>query len=189
MQTIHEARLIYTDDRAYGHHGLIIRVELREESRPRTRTIDLEPVSEPLLLLSISGSYGLICTNPPRPNQDEVAFDREKCNSLRTDACGQITTTAEQFSEHCSKAAQIREIVSVWQRWHLNDLRAGTREQMAAIAHIQKNHFWYEDACEHLKEIGLYEDRGYKFGHAWLYEPMPENVIAQIKSWQHNPNK
>ncbi len=40
----------------------------------------------------------------------------------------------------------------------------------------------YTKACDHLKAKGLYVDRGYTYGSAWLCEIMPDEIIAEIKA-------
>jgi hypothetical protein len=104
--------------------------------------------------------------------------------------CGQcIDTIAELYP----KRAKVQEISAIWRRWHLNDMNAGTRVQNAAVAaHLallgkydqeavqsfRRDH--YNNCCELLKSLDLYEDRGYKYGHAWLTEPLPLAVSIRI---------
>ena len=61
-----------------------------------------------------------------------------------------------------------------------------TREQNKAVERIHKHanslgSEWLDMANEHLKLIGLYEDRGYKYGYGWLLEPIRGEVIRRIK--------
>lgn len=68
--------------------------------------------------------------------------------------------------------AQAEQMLAIWRRWHLNDMRAG---------------------CEHQRALGWnsYDEHpsepcptcGYKYGTAWLYEPIPEEIITTIMSW------
>jgi hypothetical protein len=82
---------------------------------------------------------------------------------------------------------RVAEIVKTWDRWHLNGMISGSRRQSKAIdEYRQANPLWrydYGEACEILKAQGLYEDRGYKYGHAWLVEPLPQEIIEQVKTW------
>jgi hypothetical protein len=87
-----------------------------------------------------------------------------------------------------------REMVSkffeVWDRWHLNDMRAGTARQEAAIREWKKtNKYEYTAACEYLKSIGLFEDseyihneKPYKYGYGWLKEEIPQDVLDFLES-------
>lgn len=83
-------------------------------------------------------------------------------------------------------------MVEVWERWHLNDLTAGTPEQEAYLRAnpiaATLNH--YEVSCIVLKAAGLYEvpdprdpSKLYAYGTAWLTEPIPADVLAEIRGW------
>lgn len=78
--------------------------------------------------------------------------------------------------------SDLRKILKIWSRWHCNEYNPGSDKQRAAIekfeAEFQKD-LKYEEACEFLKLIDLYEDRGYKYGHPWLYEKVPNEVIEE----------
>ena len=77
------------------------------------------------------------------------------------------------------------QLVSVWERWHLNDMRAGTPKQTEAIDKVSCTFDrlnWYAQACEYLKSIDLYEDNGYRYGSAWLREEIPSSVVDYIAS-------
>lgn len=77
-------------------------------------------------------------------------------------------------------------MTEVWARWHLNDMRAGTPKQEAAITeHYGRPRVGYEfgQACQHLRRLGLYEDDGYKYGSAWLYEPLPQEIVDEVCAW------
>jgi|DEB3_MinimDraft_2_1074329.scaffolds.fasta_scaffold26095_1 hypothetical protein len=79
--------------------------------------------------------------------------------------------------------AQLRDI---WERWHLNDLQAGSPAQTAYLdAHPvtdRLNH--YTKACEALKAAGLNPDpnyihngKPYAYGSAWLRVEVPEDAL------------
>ena len=38
----------------------------------------------------------------------------------------------------------------------------------------------YNRVVEILKAADLYIDNGYRYGSAWLYRPLPENVLTRI---------
>ncbi len=67
---------------------------------------------------------------------------------------------------------QVRQLVRIWERWHLNDMQAG---------------------CEHQREAGWtsYTEHpsqacwvcGYEYGTAWLIEELPEEVIAFVEEF------
>lgn len=89
-------------------------------------------------------------------------------------SCGQIIDELiEYFPE------KIKEIRRLWKKYHLNDLQAGTKKQTEAIElwEAQGNKYDYTKACDYLKSINLFDDRGYKYGHGWLYMPIePEDL-------------
>lgn len=58
-----------------------------------------------------------------------------------------------------------RKLLDIWERWHLNDMRAGCSHQRAMD--------WNRD--EHLdKPCPIC---GYKYGCGWIFEPVPDEVI------------
>ena len=78
-------------------------------------------------------------------------------------------------------------IYRLWKLYHLNDTHAGTQEQEAAL----KKHFGdqesivgYEKRCAYLKSIGKYEvmheGKPYKYGHGWIYYPIPEEDLKEM---------
>jgi hypothetical protein len=40
----------------------------------------------------------------------------------------------------------------------------------------------YDKACAHLEAKGLLLDRGYRYGSAWLSEPLPSDVVQEVES-------
>lgn len=67
-----------------------------------------------------------------------------------------------------------------WENYHLNDLHPWTEKQEEAL--MGKN-YDYSKACEYLKSIGLFEDNGHKYWYWWLYRPIPEKDLEEIKSF------
>lgn len=59
--------------------------------------------------------------------------------------------------------AEIREMHALWSRWHLNGMKAG---------------------CVHMEadaEIGtVCPETGYRYGYAWLIEPIPADTLARM---------
>ena len=55
---------------------------------------------------------------------------------------------------------------------------AGTKAQTEALANCKSND--YKDQCAHLKSVGLFEDRGYRYGSGWLSRPFPEDELEGI---------
>lgn len=136
-------------------------VSLKIQNNPGKKTVDLKKVTK-YLSLSICG---------------EVLKGKKFVQG------GQIQDT---IKKEFSKNPDIKELCDIWDKWHLNDLTCGTREQNKAVERIHKHanilgSEWLDMANEHLKLIGLYEDRGYKYGYGWLLEPIRGEVIRRIK--------
>lgn len=76
----------------------------------------------------------------------------------------------------------LTDIVRLWKLYHLNDMKAGDREQEKAVKEYRKNHeFDYKKVCEYLDSIGLLVHDGYKYGTAWKKEEIPADDLAIIK--------
>lgn len=79
--------------------------------------------------------------------------------------------------------SDVLKVQSIWNRWHLNDLRAGTPKQEEFIREWKLSHRYdYTKACEALEEAGLLYDNGYKYGSSWLKEELPTEVIKYLFS-------
>ena len=82
-------------------------------------------------------------------------------------------------------AEKLSKLLEVWERWHLNDKCAGTPEQREIIKNAEKqrgSRLYYEQACRELQICGMYKHNGYVYGTDWLYEELPEDVVAFIMS-------
>lgn len=82
------------------------------------------------------------------------------------------------------------QLLTVWKTHHLNGMKSGTRIQSEFIEytkscpHIKWNPMdYYSDCCHLLKSHSLLIDRGYQYGTAWLYAPLPKEVIQFIQSY------
>ena len=81
------------------------------------------------------------------------------------------------------------KLLDIWDKWHLNDMRAGTPAQTEYLDTI-KSEFpgyptsHYEWACNQLAEVGLNPDpeTDYRYGSAWLREEVPQDVIDWLFS-------
>ena len=102
-------------------------------------------------------------------------------------ACGQIDMHLKP--EDISAApgwsrGKIAEFLKIWNRWHLNDMKAGSPAQEEYLrdnpieAVYPESH--YEKACQALEAAGLLVDNGYKYGSAWLTEELPQSVFSKL---------
>lgn len=87
--------------------------------------------------------------------------------------------------------ALLLKFLDTWDRWHLNDMRAGSpaQEQWLRENPLPKESYaypksYFDVAGEALKNAGLNPDpaNGYKYGHAWNFEQVPTEVIEFLNS-------
>lgn len=80
-------------------------------------------------------------------------------------------------------APAVRLLCHYWKRWHCNDMRSGLpiQHDFLDACPVKKDHDWYDNACAALKAVGLYEVDGYKFGHEWKREDVPEHVLVWLR--------
>lgn len=155
-----------------------VEVEFRickNKSESWFRNIDLSDITDPFYItLSFIGSVKHIENIGEKVEvSEDCCGGGSLCNNI---ILGLINESPnEDFSD-------LRKILKIWSRWHCSEYNPGSDKQKAAIekfeAEFQKD-LKYEEACEFLKLIDLYEDRGYKYGHSWLYEKVPNEVIEE----------
>jgi len=124
------------------------------------------------LRLSITGVAG------PKANGDA----RGSCGQ-RSDELDEVTQWTDGWTPEMGA-----KFKALWNRWHLNDMRAGSRVQEDWLranpvnAVCPKSH--YEAASEALAAVGLNPDPdGYKYGHAWKFEEVPAEVVERLFSF------
>jgi hypothetical protein len=150
---------------------------------PRKRGhIDIEVSGDPKHL-AISGSI----YEPGRPHTDRFF-----------QSGGQIyDTLLQEFPDN----PKVHRLVDLWKRWHLNDMRPGCEHQRAAG--------WDKEPIDPTKPLdtyGLFPPNtqtswnmkgwlpaslggylsapcpvcGYKYGTAWIHEPLPDDVVDEL---------
>lgn len=80
-----------------------------------------------------------------------------------------------------------RKLLEIWNRWHLNYLHAGTKEQEEALKNADHKIEWYDNECEYLKSKWLlivkhpetWED--YKYWTARLTEELPVDLWQKVE--------
>jgi len=82
---------------------------------------------------------------------------------------------------------RINEFWGIWNRWHLNDMRAGSKVQEDYLRANPVSYKYpeshYEVASRALADAGLNPDTdGYKYGHARKTEEVPTEVLEFLKS-------
>jgi hypothetical protein len=128
--------------------------------------------------LSISGSIW-------QPRRSDCVCGGQCQGSIRAVALSSLGkfTWAKDMNKK-----KLEEILDIWDKCHLNDMRAGTRLQHAILDKNEEENGpcdsrdWYDWATTVLDENDMLEDRGYIFGSAWLFETIPrETLEATIK--------
>ena len=139
--------------------------------------------------LSITGVEG------PKSNGDAYGSCGQIVMSYRTPENRATITPAPGWD-----ADTVDRFFALWDRWHLNDMTAGTPRQEAYLrenpvtAVYPESH--YEKACQALAAAGLNPDTewerpaslstnvktdgGYRYGTAWLHEDVPADVIEWL---------
>lgn len=82
--------------------------------------------------------------------------------------------------------SNIKLLTELWEKYHLNDLHAGTPEQENYLHSIGITDFAnnYKKCCEELKKVNLYEcewkgEKSY-FGGSWFHWDIPDEDIKKI---------
>lgn len=148
-------RLGKTDD---GYIVVDIRLESKRVPEPK-QTIEHEPVVGDLLEFAVSGERyrkGDRRGNPSSAGQmiDEIV---------------DVTKPAAGWT-----LDEIAELRALWERWHLNLMRAGCAHQTVV----------WEDKPYRRPSLTLTQPCPrtlYRYGTAWLAEPLPDDVVARIR--------
>lgn len=106
---------------------------------------------------------------------------------------GQCLDSMKRYLNHNDT---FMKLYDYWKRYHLNGMHAGTPEQEAAINEWKAagNRYEYTAACEELKRRGLYtvnytglavgkryDNEPYIYGHGWIVNELPGNVLIEIE--------
>lgn len=93
------------------------------------------------------------------------------------------------------EVADLDRIADLWDRWHLNEMRAAcahmprTLDDLARIAPAGlPQRYGKPDvvgwAIEHVRCAA---DTGYRYGTAWLYEPVPGETLDELRAYFPDP--
>lgn len=162
-----------------------VEVELRQRGGETTFTIDRKTGEK-----TITGKT---------PEYVELSICGSVWNARHSDiVCGgQCLDTINRYKQQLNNPELFTVLYDLWKHYHLNGMHAGTPEQEQAIKEWEKagNRFDYTAACEMLKSRGLYEvnytglsvgrrynNEPYKYGHAWLIQELPIDVLEKVKS-------
>lgn len=97
---------------------------------------------------------------------------------------GQISDELEELmsSGKWNIPMELKIILTLWNRYHLNYLTPGTKKQMEALKASGMLNKSYDEQIKFLKNKGLYIDNGYEYGTKWLVEPIPIKYINMVKN-------
>lgn len=89
-------------------------------------------------------------------------------NAPNPEACGQVGDYVRDVDPR---------LAELWARWHLNDMRAGCEHQEARFRAGEPRPTFKNDYAG--MDVPC-PDCGYKYGHAWKVEEVPEQVLSEI---------
>jgi hypothetical protein len=103
---------------------------------------------------------------------------------------GQIIMSQWDFQTYAEghNAETVSKLRDIWEKWHLNDMQAGSPSQTAYLkAHPVNGIDHYTQASAALKAAGLNPDPNYlhkgnpyKYGIAWLRVEVPAEVLQYL---------
>ena len=119
-------------------------------------------------------------------------------NRVRTDIImgGQCLDEVNKHRTELSDLSTWDLLYTMWKKYHLNGMHAGTPEQEAAVKEWEAlgNRYDYTAACEMLKSRGLYavpfngvtvgkryNGELYRYGHGWVVQDIPGNDLLKIE--------
>jgi hypothetical protein len=108
--------------------------------------------------LSLTGVEGPLPSGNCLGSAGQIILGEEDAKYLATMRCA---PGWDEFS--------VAKLIAVWRRWHLNDFRAGCEHQRA------RGETWETHPLAQCPECG------YKLGSAWLFEPLPEEVLTWLR--------
>lgn len=110
-----------------------------------------------------------------------------KSNGDCSGACGQIVMHEWnlQLINDEWEPEMVKRLRDLWNRWHLNDMRAGSASQEKYLRNnpiiVTYPETHYEKACKVLADANLNPDEnGYKYGTKWIFEEVPNHIIEEL---------
>jgi len=158
------------------HHPVTIEIELREEGEKKGE--DGKFYQNPLVLSIVGNVWNLSRSdiNSGGQNEDEL---REALNN------GEL-----KLKENISEK-EFEKLLDIWDEWHLNDMNAGTERQKKIIKeHMDDEKYqqldkFYDRPKAILKDFEADPDNGYNWGSAWLYRPLPKDVVDFVRNFEN----
>lgn len=121
-------------------------------------------------------------------SNDRLSICGSVWNSKKTDiiAGGQCLDEIKPYLKNDKK---FNYIYLLWKKYHLNDMNAGSPLQQMFIDELKLDNYDYEVVCKELEKAGLlldesyiYDDKPYRYGSAWLFKPIPNEIKQYIET-------
>lgn len=144
---------------------VVVDIDLRLKSGAGNDTVDHAPAPEQYLELGITGA-GLAS------RREDIEWGGQSIDTV---------AAIERFEPGWDAAAR-DELVALWRRWHLNGMRAACAHMPAFDDLIRDTEGRY--AGQVSTDLNVCPESDYRYGHAWLVEPLPADVVAQVEALQ-----
>lgn len=135
-----------------------------------------------------------ITTHTARPDTQRLTINHEPITnwsrfamtSMTRDSRAKYAHSAGQGREELLRITEcapgfnvgkLHELYALWDRWHLNDMNAGCVHQPPESVVWENEPYRRVD----LKNTPPCPDTGYRYGSAWLIEPLPSDVIMRAQ--------
>lgn len=161
MMGEHEPRDILLGTTAEGYK-VVVRFYLQWQGGEGFNTVEHQPAGRHLRL-SITGDV----IDPKRRGEARYISGGQIVDSL-----AEVVKFAQGWDRR-----SVDELAALWRRWHLNDMRAGCAH-VEPVYEIDR----YGQRVPSLDHTPACALTGYRYGHAWLVEELPEEVVAYVKS-------
>jgi len=164
-----------------NHHPVTLKLELREKGQPQ-QGVDLKTHENPIEL-SMSGSIWNLSRS-----------DCTQCGQMQDTIRDELNSGNLRLKSNISQD-DMKKLLDIWDRWHLNGLKAGTTKQNELIEmHRDDPKYAEQDVFLDrpraiLKDFDADPDNGYSYGSAWLFEPLSDDVIDFVKEMQGRLNE
>lgn len=159
-----------------NHHPVTVGIDLKEKNQQQ-KGVDLKLHENPVSLGISASLWNLSRSDITQGGQMQDTL-REEFNKGNLKLKSSISRD------------EFKKFLDIWDRWHLNDLNAGTSKQRKLIeehkddpkyANLDK---FLDRPKAILTDFKAEPDNGYSYGSAWLYEPLPKDVVNFIKMFK-----
>ena len=118
-------------------------------------------------------AFRTVTHEPLPPEPLELAIAGNIYERGRDVGGGQCIDTAALVQPGPWSAEDLARLVEIWRRWANNGLNAG-------CAHMTLP----EDTSYDARKDIRCPETGYKYGSAWLFDPLPDDVIEDVRRFQ-----